>query len=271
MMIFHVVTLAFLSISPASDPACEVTGATNGADDVSRAHSACATARERFTELFGMSAPRVRIVLADRPGYRVSSDGDIGVVYWPTGAALAAQAGRGAASDRAVAAQWRDVLPHETMHALTIAAFYPDGFTPDGYGTPLPDWLEEGFGIWGEPLSNRTIRLQQARALPATRRDLVTIIALSHPAASNAPLLDARDGAPLPADDQALWAFYPQSIAVVSFVHAKGGAAAVRELVRRSARDPHDANVLAGLPGLPASMRDVVAAWNAWIGSISSR
>lgn len=69
-------------------------------------------------------------------------------------------------------------------------------------------------------------------------------------------------------DDEALWAFYPQSVAVVSFVHEKGGAAAVHELVRRLVADPAQTdNALAGLPGLPALMRDVVAEWNAWIAA----
>lgn len=253
----------------AADPPCEVAGATSVREDVALATAGCEAARVRFSELLGVEAPRVRVVLADRSGYRVSAEGGTGVVYWPTGAALMAQAGgRGAAVERAVAAQWREVLPHETMHALTIAAFYPDGFEPAGYGTPLPDWLEEGIGIFGEPASSRATRVRQARGLPAARRDLTTILALSHPAATNARLLEARDGAPLPVDDEALWAFYPQSVAVVSFVHEKGGAAAVHELVRRLVADPAQTdNALAGLPGLPALMRDVVAEWNAWIAA----
>lgn len=117
----------------AADPPCEVAGATSVREDVALATAGCEAARVRFSELLGVEAPRVRVVLADRSGYRVSAEGGTGVVYWPTGAALMAQAGgRGAAVERAVAAQWREVLPHETMHALTIAAFYPDGFEPAG-------------------------------------------------------------------------------------------------------------------------------------------
>jgi hypothetical protein len=245
--------------------ACQVTGAAGNADDVTRARTACAAARRRFGELLGSEAPRVRIVLSDRPGYRVGLDGGTGIVHWPTGATLAEQAGRSIAAERTVAAQWREVLPHETMHALMVAAFYPDGFTPEGYGTPLPDWLEEGIGIWGEPAASREIRLEQARSLSAARRDLTAILASTHPAATNRRLLAARDSVPAPADDRTLWAFYPQSVAVVAFVHDAGGAAAVRELVRRLVADPQDDAALAGLPGLPGSMPDVLDAWDAWM------
>jgi hypothetical protein len=60
--------------------------------------------------------------------------------------------------------------------------------------------------------------------------------------------------------DEALRAFYPQPIAVLSFIHETGGAPALRELARPLVPDPTDDRALLGLPGLHADMPDMLAA-----------
>lgn len=235
-------------------------------DDRARARTACETARARFGELFGEPVPAIRIVLWDRTGYWIGTDDGRGTVFWPTSEVMASRIVDEAAAERHVATQWSDVLPHESMHALLAARLEALGKPASGgsYGTPLPDWFDEAIAIWAEPLESRRIRLAAARALPDDMRDLRAILTSPHPAAGNTTAFKARDGTAARADD-VLHAFYPQSIAVLAFVHALGGDEAVRALARRLIADPADAEAIVGLPGLPDHFADVVEAWRAWL------
>jgi hypothetical protein len=259
--------VALLQAAPLAreEPRCTAGGPAATSEDVTRALLACETARARYAELFGAS-PAAHIVLRDEAEYEIASAGSTGIVFWPGTRALGggeADAGRRQAW---LDVQWTEVLPHEVMHALTMAGFYGEGGADghDGYGTPLPDWFEEGIAIWAEPESSRRGRLRQAQALPAERRQLLVILAGEHPVARNGALLAPQPGAAVPRDE-ALRAFYPQALAVLSFVFDAGGAAAVRELGQRLVRNPADTRALLRLPGLPAAERDLVAAWDRWL------
>jgi hypothetical protein len=254
---------------PTSAADCLVDGERAAAADVARAVTACRTARARFAELFGDTVPAILVVLHEQPGYRVSVEGDVGLVYWPSSAAMAERLGTGAEAEQKVAAQWREVLPHEIMHALTVARFYSKagGSAHDGYGTPLPDWFEEAVGIWGEPVESRRTRVRQARSRPELGNALQNILRQPHPAAANRALLDARTGAPLPRADQTLWSFYPRAIAVLTFVHETGGSAAVSELAQRLVRDPGSSHALVGLAGMPTDAVGVTRAWQKWVAT----
>lgn len=257
-----------------ADQQCEVASMAATAADAARARAACETARARFVQLFGEPVPAVRIVLWDRPGYRTGTIGDRAAIFWPTAAAMVERArGAGAAATaHYISDQWRNVLPHETMHALLAARFDVDqsSGTAASYGTPFPDWFDEGVAIWAEPLEHRRARLAQARALPEARRDLRAILTATHPAAGTAAVPAIRDGAG-PPPNEALWAFYPQAIAVVTFVYNAGGKAALRELARRFIARPAAAYAIADLPGLPADFAGVVAAWETWLGRPAGR
>ncbi|HSJ15912.1 MAG TPA: hypothetical protein VK939_16005 [Longimicrobiales bacterium] len=248
------------------DPgACLVTGSVSAADG-DRARAACDVARARFQDLFGVAAPALEIVLREQPGYRVSDVGAGARVYWPTSAALGGSARTGSDPARPAQEQWREVLPHEAMHALLAAHFFGAGDDLSApYGTPLPDWFEEGVAIWAESDLYRGVRMAQARRLEPRFRVLPEILAGAHPAASNPALLAARDGAALPADDAAVWAFYPQSLAVLGFVYDAGGTSAIQALAARLLGESRDTDTLAGLPGLPATADEVIAAWEAWL------
>jgi hypothetical protein len=141
--------------------ACSVSGSASAPSDVTRARAACDTAQRRFSELFGTQAPAALVVLHDRPAYELALAGDVGIVFWPNGAALAAGVGGGEGKDGRADAHWREVLPHELMHAMTMAHFFAHGNVANhgGYGTPLPDWFEEGVAIWGETMESRRARL----------------------------------------------------------------------------------------------------------------
>jgi hypothetical protein len=246
--------------------ACSVSGSASAPSDVTRARAACDTAQRRFSELFGTQAPAALVVLHDRPAYELALAGDVGIVFWPNGAALAAGVGGGEGKDGRADAHWREVLPHELMHAMTMAHFFAHGNVANhgGYGTPLPDWFEEGVAIWGETMESRRARLEQARLLPAARRDLYAILGGAHPAAGNAMLMAPIPGADLPPDD-ALRAFYPQAIAVVAFVFESGGPPAMAELGKRLRQDPRATHPLVNLPGLPDTAEELLRAWADWM------
>lgn len=260
-------------VSESTEPCrIETTGVTEegefeaAQEDVERALAACEAARSRFAELFGDSVPEVSVVLWDNPRYRVGVRGESAIVFWPSSSTMAALAPSPEVARKHVAAQWREVLPHEIAHVLLAVRFFADdtGVSHDGYGTPLPDWLDEAIAIWAEPPASRRERVAYARALPDKWLDLETILSMSHPAANNSAAYTARDGTAA-APDRALWAFYQQSIAVLAFVHDAGGPEAVQELVRRLVADPDDPNALAGLPGLPEDFDGVLAAWSDWV------
>jgi hypothetical protein len=234
--------------------------------DEARALHACETARSRFGDLFGDPVPEVRVHLWDQPGYRIGLQRGRAVVFWPTTTTMTPNSADTAAVDRHLDLQWREVLPHEIAHLLLAARFFPDNpaAPAGGYGTPLPDWLDEAVAIWAEPDASRERRLQQARELPPARQDLRTILASPHPAAGRTASYIARDGTARQADD-ALWAFYPQAIAVLAFVHERGGPTAVQELVQRLIADPTDPMPLSGHPEAPTEIDDLMAAWDDWM------
>lgn len=250
-------------------PGCQVLNESmrSESDDEAHALAACDAARASFAELFDEPVPTVRIVLRDQPHYRLGHIRGDAVVFWPTTEAMTPRTEDPEAAERHVADQWREVLPHEIAHLLVAARFFPDaGATPAGeYGTPLPDWLDEGLAIWAEPAPSRKRRVEQARSLPPEMLDLRRILYSPHPATGRAAAYVARDGTARPAEFE-LWAFYPQSIAALTFIHEHGGAPAVQELVARLRLDPADPLALAGLPGLPDDIEGVIEAWEEWLG-----
>lgn len=255
--------------------ACEVSGRATAAD-IDHAQKACERARSRFGELFGDPVPGVRVVLWDRGGYRTSARDGEAIVLWPTRRALAGRVGEGAAARRYIEDQWRNVLPHETAHALLAARFFDDArpetdanddvASAKYYGTPFPDWLDESVAIWAESPENRRGRAAEFHRLPQRMRELDSILAMRHPASANDTILAMRDGAPVPRDEAVL-DFYPQSFAVLAFIIETGGPAAVQELAKRLRADPSDTEAIAGLPGLPADFDGVLAAWTRWLGT----
>jgi hypothetical protein len=241
--------------------------------DESRAKEGCEMARSRFTELFGGSAPGVRVRLWNEPSYRIGLQRGQAVIIWPTSLAMAPRGADGEFADSDLIEahleeQWSTVLPHEIAHLLLAARFFPERpAAPDGgYGTPFPDWLDEAVAIWAEPKENRRRRLEQARELSPTRLDLDSILGTPHPASGNAAAYTPRDGSARQADD-ALWAFYPQAIAVLTFIHELGGSIAVQELADRLVVDPNDPLAILGLPGLPTDTDALLAAWEDWLAA----
>jgi len=241
------------------------TGAPPSSADERKALAACNEARNRFAELFGEPVPGVRIIFWDEPHYRMGLLQGEAAIFWPTGEAMTPQKVDPAVAELHLEKQWREVLPHEIAHLLLAVRFFREDHGPaDGYGTPLPDWLDEAVAIWAEPPASLEKRVAQARELPAEYLDLRSILTRPHPAAGQSAGYIARDGTARPADFE-LWAFYPQAVAVLAFIHEHGGSAATQELVRRLLADPSDLTPLAGLPGLPDDFGGVEALWKEWL------
>ncbi len=148
--------------SGAQDASCEVVAPTVSGD-VRSAREACASAQARFKQLFSNRAPRGVIVLVDG-GSQTRTKGTSAQwrLEWPTSTVLRrigeSLGHSGAELDAFVAEQWRVTLPHEIGHQMVAAHFYPKGFQPSGYGTPLPDWFDEAVAVWTEPAQAREHR-----------------------------------------------------------------------------------------------------------------
>lgn len=241
-------------------------GVAPSSTDEQHAIAACDVARARFAELFGGPVSGVRIILWDEPHYRMGLLGGEAAIFWPTGEVMTPRRADPITAELHVEKQWREVLPHEIAHLLLAVQFFRDiPSTPGpGYGTPFPDWLDEAVAIWAEPEESRQRRIEQARELPAEYLDLRSILTRPHPATGNSAAYIARDGTARPAD-YTLWAFYPQAIAVLAFIHEHGGTPATMELVRRLQADPDDLLPLTGLPGLPEDFEAVESLWEEWL------
>jgi hypothetical protein len=250
----------------AMDDSCGAVDETGSAavEIVQNARAACETARTRFRELFGDPVPDARIVFWDRPGYDVGLAGDVAVVFWPASGVMPEHGGGPGPAEVAARAQWQDMFPHEISHALLAARFYPTGGSGNhgGYGTPLPDWLDEGVAIWAESTEHRAARIEHARALPAAERDLRGILAEKHPAVANGGF----DASAAYLAGEASRIFYARSIAVLAFAFERGGTGAITELAQRLRAEPGRLeDALLGLPGMPDTADELDAAWQLWI------
>jgi hypothetical protein len=76
------------------------------------------------------------------------------------------------------------------------------------------------------------------------------------------------DRSPTKADTFEEREFYPLSYLLLRFIHARGGTAAVRELIARYKTNPKPrVEVLSSLPGLPASVTALEKAWHAFLAA----
>lgn len=146
---------------------------------------------------------------------------------------------------------------HESAHRLATAMLYPGDSTaaPGQYGSPLPDWLDEGIALLVEPPDDQRARLAllfdgaMIYALPLRR-----FLYMAHPALSGA--------AP---GSQLRQTFYGQSLAFSLYVQERAGPAGVRALVARLQGGANQGAALTGLPGLPADGGALEQDWLAWL------
>ena len=147
---------------------------------------------------------------------------------------------------------------HEAAHRIATAMLFPADTTPatpSGYGSPLPDWLDESLALLTEPELDQRARFgllfegERIYALPLRR-----FLYMAHPALSG-----AQPGS------QLRRSFYGQSLAFAQFVQERAGADGLRLLVQRLQAGTTQGVALTGLPGLADDGGALEQEWLAWL------
>lgn len=232
---------------------CRVVAPDASAGD--RAMRACAQARAALTRLLAAPAPTGLVVVGDTAAgadaLRTPAD------RWML-AIDASEAGaeREIGGGRQLSAL--GYLTHETAHRVAVAMIYPADttFGPDaGYGSPLPDWLDEALALLTEPAADQEARLgllfddRMVYALPLRR-----FLYMTHPALTNAP-----PGSPVRR------VFYGQALAFALFLRARGGDEGIRTLVRALRTGEKQGVALTGMRGMPADGGALEQDWLVWL------
>jgi hypothetical protein len=303
-------------------PVCDVAGEAPAADRAV-VQRACERARASYADLFGVSAPPIRVYLSEHPLFDGRYEREWWALRWPTAAAQEAVGrklgfrptgpGQFGSLEDWLADNREQLLPHEIGHLFVATAL---GVTdlPGGsihqqagrvYGTPLPDWFDESVAIWMEPRTHRDARLARVMVPGRPPPEIAAVLGSTHPAAGAAMTGYARtvtirtsvgpcrgvctpvdtrtkrittrvdslgrasvDTAYLdPEDDSAsdvADTFYAPSLAVMTYLHDRGGRAATAELFNRLKQDPAPRAQLAGLPGIPSDSAALQADWEVW-------
>lgn len=147
---------------------------------------------------------------------------------------------------------------HEAAHRIATAMLFPADTmpgSPSGYGSPLPDWLDESLALLTEPELDQRARVgllfegERIYALPLRR-----FLYMTHPALSGA--------AP---GSQLRRSFYGQSLAFAQFVQERAGTDGLRLLVRQLQAGTTQGVALTGLPGLADDGGALEQEWLAWL------
>lgn len=296
-------------VAPPPDPAvgCRVQGLPGA--DTTGARGACQYARSRINDLFGLPVPGVEVVIVDSAG--IAGDFVKGGVQLRWGArSVTAPAnhrldgmGTGAPSLPAIAVQG-----HEIGHLVLTAMVGDTGATrTDGYGSRLPDWLDEGVAVWSEPPHLRRHRLAGGQLLPDSAFDLRALLRWRHPSGvhpeRNVPFQESRimvrchpdcvtagftadttvvvvrrlrDGTmitdTLPSTDipslgADLWENYFLSYSLLAYIREQAGAAGAREVMERELEGDRSARVLVTALGA-RSIDALEQDWRSWVRNL---
>lgn len=214
-----------------------------------------------FETLMGVRPPRGRIVLTDTPsGTVLSMNGDTAALVNTVPLTRQPPAADGSVWNLAWFATQRagkgrgptvNAMTHEAAHlqlVLTVNFNASDelkaGF--NGYGSFLPDWLDEAVAVFHEPDSLKQSR--RARFNPAARIPLKDFFTMSHPGTPASPevlTIEARTPEEarkkfaafkksqhailaqtvrtLKNDAEAVDLFYSQALAIIEYLIARGG------------------------------------------------
>jgi hypothetical protein len=282
------------SAAPYNEPdGCFVIGYTEP-QLAARAVAACTTARQRLENLFGQPAATVNLRFVPElplPSFRVSKD--TVTAFVPTLP--------GGADSLGSFQQWERRAPHEIAHALYNARtgiLHP-------YGPGAGDWFVEAVAIWAEDDASRQHRIDQAAGTYRHVIDLLRVLSMHHPMQDSRGVslerivtsicrgicpdrpdtLHIREmtradgtrtfdtlsaGSPILAQSEVATAFYATAIAILQFVHERGGPAAVR-MIEERLRAGAAGHALVNLPGLPPAWEDFSSEWEEWLEHTARR
>jgi hypothetical protein len=259
-----------------------------------RAMAACVIARYRLENLFGQPAATVKLHLVpELPllSFRVTKD--TVAAYVPTLP--------GGADSLGSFQQWERSAPHEIAHALYNArsgTFHP-------YGPGAGDWFVEAVAIWAESDASRHNRIRQAAGAYRHVLELPRVLSMYHPMQDSRGVslervttsicrgicpdrpdtlyireMTRADGtrtvdtlsadSPILVQGEVATAFYATAIALLQFVHERGGPAAVR-LIEERLRVGAGAGALVNVPGLPPAFEHFSRDWEEWLEHAARR
>jgi hypothetical protein len=279
---------------------CSVEGAADSIQ-ARRAGEACAAARGRFMQLIESPAPHLSISFDDVPKGDYSASDSSASLEFPRSILSQPEA----SGVSAPATQRLFLVQHEACHAMLLAEALRrsgSGMHAGTYGTPLPDWFDEGVAISCEPQVDRSARLARAKAQPDTRFDLARLWSMPHPATKRSSAIvetqtriigwcrgecpgpptgtmirtttfvdgtSVADTIAPPADGSPIvlpetW-YYPLSYSLLAYIRTIGGSAAVNALFDRLDGGWPGVHVLESLPGLPPDTASLRRAWLRWV------
>ncbi|MCD9096022.1 hypothetical protein LU699_03475 [Luteimonas fraxinea] len=271
-------------------------------DDARLAATALDAAAIQFGQVFGRSLPPGLLVLSSTvsgdDAERFAQTHDLGFAQsWLSPADKRAQIEiviRRATPDADAArietilsqveAQHVDLLRHELGHAQYRAAFWPDATpSPDAYGTPAPDWLDEASAVLMEGSTGRASRqrhfLEAWRQSSPAIRPLAEFLTMAHPVtAQKRALMQAQGGTQSASgvqvmtmrgpDAEAGGMFYSQSLLFADFlIDASSDPHILATISAAVASGVEFTDWLAATGaqhGLPTDLADLQEAWNAW-------
>jgi hypothetical protein len=259
-----------------------------------RAMAACVSARHRLEDLFGEPAATVKLHLV--PELRLPS-------FWVAKDSVAAYVPTlpGGADSLGSFQQWERSAPHEIAHALYNARtgiLHP-------YGPGDGDWFVEAVAIWAESDASRQNRIHQAAGPYRHVVELPRVLSMHHPMQDSRGVslervttsicrgicpdrpdtlyireMTRADGtrtvdtlsadSPILVQSEVATAFYATALAVLQFVHERGGPAAVR-LIEERLRAGAGADALVNVPGLPPAFEDFSREWEEWLAHAARR
>jgi hypothetical protein len=258
--------------------------------DIELARPEMEFAAAQFRKYFGVTAPKIAVVLSNDQRGALPVVGDVAarglpVLNWLTDAAWAAQHGGVPTHSES------HILPHEACH-LFLVTYVNEKITkeragakaPTHYGHPqIPDWFDEGVASLCERPEMQARRRAKLKENLTNRMPLDELFTMAHPLAGGIPVRSMPGGVPstmkpgtrvgaitfsgsqLPPEMVAKSiTFYAQVFSVIEYLAGTAAPESMRVLADRMAAGATTRQALADVKGLPSAE----ALETAWLATI---
>lgn len=258
--------------------------------DIEQARPELEFAAAQFKKYFGVTAPKIAVVLSNDQRGALPVVGDVAakglpVLNWLTDAAWASQHGG------VVTHSESHILPHEACH-LFLVTYVNQKITkeragakaPSHYGHPqIPDWFDEGVASLCERPDMQARRRAKLKEGLSNRLPLDELFTMAHPLAGGIPVRPAAgappmttkpgtrvgavtfSGSQLPQEMVAkAVTFYAQVFSVIDYLSRAAPPESIRVMADRMAAGASTRQALAEIKGLPPAD----ALESAWLASI---
>ena len=258
--------------------------------DIEQARPELEFAATQFRKYFGVTAPKIAVVLSNDQRGALPVVGDVAakglpVLNWLTDAAWASQHGG------VVTHSESHILPHEACH-LFLVTYVNEKITkeragakaPTHYGHPqIPDWFDEGVASLCERPEMQARRRAKLKESLANKMPLDELFTMAHPLAGGIPVRSMPgsmpstmkpgtrvgavtfSGSQLPQEMVAkAVTFYAQVFSVIEYLSTTAAPESMRVLADRMAAGATTRKALADVKGLPSAD----ALEGAWLATI---